>query len=407
MSEMFGEEIPDVDPFDVDPFEEQPASEPPEAEPAPPAEPSELPERLAKFRALRTQRLDGVTPRNPEWLWDQRIPLNLVSIIEGHPGVGKSSVLMDLVARASRGGAWPGEAPYETHPVRKVLWLTNEDSVEMTVVPRLMAAGACLENIFVSTEIPLLGVKGGHQETAAAALAVERTLVETGADILVLDPGSSTVDDGNAEPIIRQVMGLFYRLGEEYGVTTLWIRHLAKASGDRSPLMAGIGSIGVAAAARSVLQLHEDVQLREQGEVFYRHLCHVKSNLSERQKTITFTIQREYQDPGKKYELEPSTQVNWGETVEITAEGIMQRNARGGQTQADKTRVADTLEAFLQKRGRCSVGDFIKAAQAATGKTGRKFRDYEPYWRQLVTRAPQLRKEGQGAAAEIIYSDDL
>src|SRR5258708_18704572 len=43
-----------------------------------------------------------------EWLWPERIPLGLVTVIEGAVNLGKSLVLADLAARVTRGAPWPG-----------------------------------------------------------------------------------------------------------------------------------------------------------------------------------------------------------------------------------------------------------------------------------------------------------
>src|SRR5437868_11776096 len=41
------------------------------------------------------------------WLWRDRVPLGLVTLIEGDARSGKSFVALDLAARLSAGGRWP------------------------------------------------------------------------------------------------------------------------------------------------------------------------------------------------------------------------------------------------------------------------------------------------------------
>ena len=66
-----------------------------------------------QVRAQRLQRavvisaLD-VTMQAPSWLWHGRIPEGHITIIDGDPGVGKSTMLLDIAARASRGVPMPG-----------------------------------------------------------------------------------------------------------------------------------------------------------------------------------------------------------------------------------------------------------------------------------------------------------
>src|SRR6266851_2971574 len=46
-------------------------------------------------------------PKAIEWLWKDRIPLGKLTVIEGPPGVGKSMMVLDLVARLTRDAPWP------------------------------------------------------------------------------------------------------------------------------------------------------------------------------------------------------------------------------------------------------------------------------------------------------------
>jgi hypothetical protein len=288
--------------------------------------PRKLPESYEKVKALPTRCLDDYIMANPEWLWDQRLPLNAVSVIEGHPGIGKSSVLMDLVSRMTTGRPWPGEAGHEKHEVRRVLWLTLEDAPSFTLLPRLVAAGGDPKMVIVGTQLPILGgVRIGQDVIELNRRRFGRTVLESDCDVVVMDPGSASLEDGNSETIARQVFSGLYHLGEAHGVTTLWIRHLAKASGDRSPMMAGIGSIGVAAGARSVLQLIGDEKQMEDGEMHCRYLCHVKSNLSQLQPTLSYGIQGKTV-PGTEEEPIYSTVVNWGGETAITARALNQKN---------------------------------------------------------------------------------
>lgn len=363
-----------------------------------------LPAAYADFEPLEVRPLDSYTMANPEWLWDQRIPLNSVSVIEGHPGIGKSSVIMDLVARMTTGRPWPGEPGHQKNPIRKVLWLTLEDAPSFTLLPRLVAAGGDPKNVLVGTTLPMLGgvrIDAGTLEVNRRRFG--RTVIESGADVLVLDPGSAALEDGNSEPIARQVFSGLYQLGERYGVTTLWIRHLAKASGDRSPLMAGIGSIGVAAAARSVLQMIGDEKQMEEGELHCRYLCHVKSNLSKHQPTLSYGIQGKTV-PGTEENPIYSTVVNWGGEVGVSARGLNQKNSTGGSARSRKDAVADGLERWFQVKERATTGEVVDKINELAGTNATELRKLGAYWKPFVERC-RITEEGQGRARVFVYSE--
>jgi hypothetical protein len=42
-----------------------------------------------------------------EWLWPGWVPLHALTLLDGDPGLGKSTIAADLAARASRGWAMP------------------------------------------------------------------------------------------------------------------------------------------------------------------------------------------------------------------------------------------------------------------------------------------------------------
>lgn len=52
-------------------------------------------------------RLAEVKPKPVTWLWPGRIPAGKVTLIDGDPGLGKSTIAFDLCARISTGSAMP------------------------------------------------------------------------------------------------------------------------------------------------------------------------------------------------------------------------------------------------------------------------------------------------------------
>ena len=51
--------------------------------------------------------LSGVEPETVTWLWPGYIPRGKLSILDGDPGLGKSTLALDLAARLTRGHAMP------------------------------------------------------------------------------------------------------------------------------------------------------------------------------------------------------------------------------------------------------------------------------------------------------------
>src|SRR3954463_10883701 len=81
-----------------------------------------------------------------QWLWDARIPLGKITLLEGLPGIGKSTLALDLAARVTRGIEMPLEDAAVV-PASDVAVFSGDDDLADTVRPRLEAAGADLSRV--------------------------------------------------------------------------------------------------------------------------------------------------------------------------------------------------------------------------------------------------------------------
>ena len=101
--------------------------------------PIELPAKPLK-RRLIAHRASDLEPEKLVWVWPGRIPEGKLVLLGGPPGLGKSQLTAFMSATVSNGGHWPcGEG--STLP-GGVIFMSAEDGVQDTIIPRLMAAGA-------------------------------------------------------------------------------------------------------------------------------------------------------------------------------------------------------------------------------------------------------------------------
>ena len=125
-------------------------------------------------------------PAQPvRWLRGWWVPLAMPSVCFGPPGQGKSHLGVDICARVSRGSAWPdgGRAP-----LGNALILSAEDDPATVLRPRLEAAGADLDRVFV---LPAVGDFGGERrafDMRRDAGVLEQTIAAHEAIVAVLDP---------------------------------------------------------------------------------------------------------------------------------------------------------------------------------------------------------------------------
>jgi AAA domain len=253
------------------------------------------------------------------WLWPRRIPLGKLTMLEGHPGLGKSTVSLDLAARVSRDGRMPDGSVGLAGPV---VTLTAEDGLGDTWRPRLEVAGADLARVFavkavITTEDELEDVEVPKH---VAALAAE--IEALGAVLVIVDPLNaflSSAVNSWRDHDVRRALRPLAQLAEQCEAAVLCIRHLTKATG-RSAITAGQGSIGIIAAARAGYLVAADPD-----DAKARLLLAVKNNLAPMPPTLRFRLET----------IGDVARVEWSGTAEHTADSVLA--AEGGDAEERET----------------------------------------------------------------------
>jgi hypothetical protein len=227
--------------------------------------------------------LSTVEPERVDWIWRGRIPKGKLTIIEGDPGDGKSTLTIDVTARVSVGRPWSDGEECETGGV---VLCSAEDGLADTIRPRLDAAGGDPERVLALATVP-----DGDSERLLVIpkdLGILRRGIErVGATVVVIDPLSAFLAgsvDTHRDADVRRALGPAAQLAEDTGVAVVMVRHLTKTQGG-NPLYRGQGSIGIGAAVRSVLLVARHPE-DEDRRVFAR----VKSNLAKPVPSLTFVL---------------------------------------------------------------------------------------------------------------------
>jgi hypothetical protein len=215
-----------------------------------------------------------------EWLWPGRVPANAITVLAGDPGLGKSLLTIYLAARLTR-GALGGQAS-------NVLMLTAEDSLAHTVRPRLEAADADIVRVHFASmardglETPILLP---HDVAELGHLVTEKH-----AKLVVIDPLmahlAGTIDSWKDQKI-REALQPLHAMAEQTRTAVLVVAHLNKGQSS-DPLQRLGGSIGIPAAARSVLLLGRDPDDRDGDR---RVLAQVKNNVGPPAPSLAFAIE--------------------------------------------------------------------------------------------------------------------
>lgn len=221
-------------------------------------------------------RLADIEPRKVEWLWPGYVPRGKVTILDGDPGLGKSTIALDLAARISTGGATPtGDAM----PAANVLYVTSEDDPADTIRPRLDVAGGDPSRVHVLARLTL----------PDDAAELEGMVKRLGVALVIVDPLVGYLAEGvraNSDHSVRRALEPLASMAERQGCSIIGIRHLNKRGGDGSDaIYRGGGSIGFAGLARAVMAVGRDPQDPDRFV-----LASVKLNVAKRPPSLAYRL---------------------------------------------------------------------------------------------------------------------
>ena len=84
---------------------------------------------------------DEIELRDVDWLWYPYIPFGKITLIQGDPGDGKSTFVLNLAAMLTVGMPLPFTETYGPLKPMTVIYQNTEDDAADTVMPRFLQAG--------------------------------------------------------------------------------------------------------------------------------------------------------------------------------------------------------------------------------------------------------------------------
>lgn len=247
-----------------------------------------------------------ITARKVDWLWYPYIPFGKITVIQGDPGDGKTTLLLHIAALLSTGRPMPEEA--ENRDCMNIIYQSAEDGAEDTLKPRMVCSGADCSRISFIDDV--------ESPISLSDSRIEAVIHQTGARLLVLDPLQAYLGDNNElnrAGGVRPVLKRLAAVAERTNCAIVLIGHMNKASGSKG-IYRGLGSIDITAIARSVLLVG---RLRDDPSV--RVMAHLKSSLAKEGASIAF-------------EIEEDTGLRWLGERDVTASELLGGDGDSGDS---------------------------------------------------------------------------
>jgi hypothetical protein len=284
------------------------------------------------------------------WLSPGRLAVGKITILDGDPGLGKSTLLCEFAARISRGEPLPGG---EAAAPRPVVLMSAEDDPYDTIRPRIDAAGGDPRRVIAFATLHDADSNGTLGAIPDHVYILEEIITRTRAALLVIDPLVAYLARGynaNSYQGVRRAFHSLKVLAERTGVAIVAVRHLNK-SVIANPLYRGLGSIGIIGAARCGLLLASDPDDPER-----RILASTKDNLGRPPPSLAFRL---LASPGSHV-----ARVVWDGESQWTAGQLLRESASGVASHSVLTDAREWLRAVLADGPR-SAGDIVREAREA------------------------------------------
>lgn len=300
-------------------------------------------EELARKRRIDLIPASQIKSEHLEWLIPNWVPHRSITLLAGREGLGKSTIACGIAAQATTGGL--------TGKPINVAYVATEDSLSITVKPRLVAADADLNRV------RLLNVTTNAGDTGALSLPGDIHLLADALEandvkLVILDAAKSAMHsslDGYRDDDVRRFLEPLAALCDDLDIVVIGLVHFGKReSTDPGKLI--LGSIAWSQIARSVLSVAVD----DEGTIV---VTNTKGNLAPKQVSREARIESMTipTDDGKATEV---GRIVWGNETDRSASELLASN----DDDDERSEAESWLEDFLKAHGATPRAEVLKAA---------------------------------------------
>ncbi len=281
----------------------------------------------APISKMKLARASSVTPEVLNWLWANRIPFGKLTLFAGHPGIGKGMATMYLTAMASKGTGW-ADCPNPNPPMETIIF-SSEDAASDTLVPRLQAAGADLDKVYIVETVTTN--EGDRAFGIDKDLPALKKLLESNPEVklVVIDPIMNHLGQlkGNSEQELRAGLTPLGRLAQQFGVAIVLVTHFNKNLAADSIQRVG-GAMGMVGAVRVAWTFAED---KEDGS---RKMLPLKANIAPDTGGLSYKIVSENVEINGQ--IVSVGKIQWGETTHANIDSALKNDPKNSTTKIDE-----------------------------------------------------------------------
>ena len=222
----------------------------------------------------------NVTPLKIKWLWYPYIAFGKLTMIQGDPGSGKTTLSLILAASLSKGENEFHIDGLDTKEVINVIYQTAEDGIEDTIKPKLDRLMADCTHISYITNDDYINLEND---------SIENIIKNKNIKLLILDPIQSFLGKGKSlqqVSDIRPLMKNLSKIAQKTGCAIVLIGHLNKTERSKD-LYRGLGSVDLTAIARSIIFVRK---LDENNNI--RIITQIKNSLEKEGDSLAFKIEK-------------------------------------------------------------------------------------------------------------------
>ena len=295
---------------------------------------------------------DKVKVEHIDWLWPNRYPLSMLSLMAGIGGVSKSTLSLYMAAQITTGRPWIDDSPGTTQEPGDVIILSAEDLPGQIIVPRLIAMQADTSRVYIlkATKVTMndgqVGIVGIEDLTKTGDLDMLLAVLDQAPNprLAIIDPytGYMGKADSNSNTEVRSFLRPLGDVAADYGISIIGITHLNKKE-DSSAAFRILGSVGQQNAARMVWLVAQDPDAEDR-----RYMVWYKGNLAPKTHGLAYRLLSTPVTVEGRTSYQPACCFEKTE-IQLTAEELLAPRPKQSGRPKKQTDASEWLESFLSE----------------------------------------------------------